>query len=177
MPSISGPNEEQDPTFLDHEGMSKQFRHLSGILNQWQDLWKKEYLASLREKFYGVSPGKPLRHVVKEGDVVLVQSVGSREEWPLGRVLQTYPDEQGAIRLVKVKMRSGEALRSVEKLVPLEIEVDKIECCNEDNETPDEPSQDEESNGAPAGPSSADAQESVTGRQPRAAAIRFKGRL
>ena len=74
-------------------------------------------------------------------------------------------------------MQSGEALRSVEKLVPLEIEVDKIECCNEDNETPDEPSQAEESIGAQAGPSSADAQENVPGRQPRAAAIRFKGRL
>ena len=177
MPSISRPYEEQDPTFLDHEVMSKQFRRLSGILNRWQDLWKKEYLASLREKFYGVSPGKPLRHMVKEGDVVLVQSVGPREEWPLGRVLQTYPDERGAIRLVRVKMRSGEALRSVEKLVPLEIEVEKLEYQNEDNEAPDEPSLEEESNGAQAGPSSADAQENVPGRQPRATALRFKGRL
>ncbi|GFY48806.1 integrase catalytic domain-containing protein [Trichonephila inaurata madagascariensis] len=44
-----------------------------------------------------------------------------RIEWPLAKVMELYPSKDGSIRLVKVKMKSGEFLRPVLRLIPLEV--------------------------------------------------------
>ncbi|GFY45821.1 hypothetical protein TNIN_480971 [Trichonephila inaurata madagascariensis] len=44
-----------------------------------------------------------------------------RIEWPLAKVIELYPSKDGSIRLVKVKMKSGEFLRLVLRLIPLEV--------------------------------------------------------
>ena len=44
--------DQDDPSYLDHEKLNERYSNLSQILNKWQDLWKREYLTSLREKFY-----------------------------------------------------------------------------------------------------------------------------
>ena len=68
------------------------------------------------------------RHNLKEGDVVLiVEPNASRGEWPLGRVIEAYPVDDGLVRVVKVKAKNKEYLRPVHRLCPLEYVEDSAE--------------------------------------------------
>ena len=137
FPSVAYTDQDDDPNYLDHGKINERYQHLSKIINKWYDLWKREYLTSLREKFYGVSPNKPLPSELKEGDVVIVEGNGPRTEWPLGRVEKKYPGKDGRVRLVKLRMKSGTALRTIDKLVPLECTVENSE--SSDDVIPEEP--------------------------------------
>ena len=164
LPSVTRPVED-DPGFLEHQNLNERYQKLSHIINKWQDTWKKDYLVSIREKFYGVAPSRKLNRTLKDGDVVVVQGLGPRAEWPLGRVEETYPDEKGAVRLVKLRMKTGTALRTVDKLFPLECEVDQ-ETASADNDD----SEDDDSEDFPE-------QSEEGGRPSRRAAVRFRNRL
>jgi hypothetical protein len=55
------------------------------------------------------------------GDIVLVTSESlNRSEWPLGRVIRTYPDTDGIVRKVDVKIMKGKVLRDIRSLCLLE---------------------------------------------------------
>lgn len=59
----------------------------------------------------------------KVGDVVLVITAGTtRGNWPLGRVLETYPGKDGRVRVAKIQVGQGTLTRSVIKLCPFELE-------------------------------------------------------
>ena len=47
----------------------------------------------------------------------------SRGNWPLGRVLEIYPGQDGHVRVVKIQVGEGTLIRPVKKLCPLELEV------------------------------------------------------
>ena len=58
------------------------------------------------------------------GDVMLVISPDtSRRNWPLGRVLEVYPGQDGHVRVVKIQVGEGTLIRPVNKLCPLELEL------------------------------------------------------
>lgn len=50
----------------------------------------------------------------------------SRGNWPLGRVLEIYPGQDGGVRVAKVQVCQGTLVRSVTKLCLLENEVQKL---------------------------------------------------
>ena len=57
------------------------------------------------------------RENIKVEDVVLVvDSDTPRGEWPLGRVVHTYPDKDGIVRVVEVRTKSGLIKRPITKL-------------------------------------------------------------
>lgn len=59
---------------------------------------------------------------IQIGDVILVSSENVKElEWPLAKVIELYLSKDGNVRLVKVKMKDGEFLRSVLRLIPPEV--------------------------------------------------------
>ena len=61
---------------------------------------------------------------VQIGDVMLVISPDtSRGNWPLGRVLEVYPEQDGHVRVVKIQVGEGTLIRPVNKLCPLELEL------------------------------------------------------
>ena len=61
---------------------------------------------------------------VEIGDVMLVISPDiSRGNWPLGRVLEVYPGQDGHVRVVKIQVGEGTLIRPVNKLCPLELEL------------------------------------------------------
>ena len=87
------------------------------LLGQFWKRWRKEFLPSLNVRKKWFHP----RHNLKEGDVVLiVEPNASRREWPLGRVIEAYPGDDGLVRVVKVKVKNKEYLRPVHHLCPLE---------------------------------------------------------
>ena len=57
------------------------------------------------------------RENIRRGDVVLVVDTTSpRVEWPLGRVVDLFPDKHGVVRIVNVKTKSGTLKRPITKL-------------------------------------------------------------
>ncbi len=51
------------------------------------------------------------------GDIVLVlDPTAPRGSWPLGRVLETFPDDKGLVRTVKIKTKSSVLERPVGKI-------------------------------------------------------------
>lgn len=65
---------------------------------------------------------------LKEGHVVLiVEPNASRGEWPLSRVIEAYPGDDGLVRVVKVKAKNKEYLLPVHRLCPLEYVEDSAE--------------------------------------------------
>ena len=160
LPAVTHPVED-DPSFLEHKELNARYQNISKIISKWQEMWKKEYLVALREKYYGVAPQRKLNRTLNLGDVVVVQGTGPRAEWPLGRVEETYPDEKGAVRLVKLRMKSGTALRTVDKLFPLECEVDQETTSTNDDEAEGNTEQENEGSRPPR----------------RGAAVRFRNKL
>lgn len=57
-----------------------------------------------------------------ENNVVLVVNESApRSSWPLGRIVEVYPNKRdGFVRSIKVKTRSSVLVRPVDKLVLLE---------------------------------------------------------
>ena len=65
---------------------------------------------------------------LKEGDVVLiVEPNASRGEWPLSRVIEAYPCDDGLVRVVKVRAKNKEYLHPVHRLCPMEYVEDSAE--------------------------------------------------
>jgi len=78
--------------------------------------WTREYLPLLQAR---VKWGKVQRNIVV-GDLVLLGEEAPRDKWPLGRVIEVYPGQDGLVRKVKVKTTLTELVRPVTKLCLLE---------------------------------------------------------
>ncbi|GFR05620.1 hypothetical protein TNCT_679371 [Trichonephila clavata] len=62
---------------------------------------------------------------VQVGDIVFVSSDNLKKiDWPLARVIQLFPAKDGDVRLTKVKMKNGEFLRPIDRLIPLELSIE-----------------------------------------------------
>ena len=110
-----------DPTYqMDQQTLNLKFSHLSTIISKFETVFQREYLTALRERNYGNNPPCTLTPI-KVGDVVLIESNSSREWWPLGRVIKLLPDPDGIVRAVTMYSRGVESVRTLDKLVNLEI--------------------------------------------------------
>ena len=115
------------PEALDHKQVynpRKRWHRVQQLLGQFWKRWRKEFLPSLNTRNKLFHP----RHNLKEGDVVLIAgSNAKRGEWPLGRVVEAYPGEDGLVRAVRVKAKNKEYLRPVHHLCPLEYPEDNAD--------------------------------------------------
>ena len=58
------------------------------------------------------------------GEVVLIISPDTpRGSWPMGRVVVSYPGDEGRVRVVKDQVGQGTLIRPISKLCPLEGEM------------------------------------------------------
>ena len=88
----------------------KQVQYLADVLSR---RWSREYLPllQLRQKW-----ARPQRNLAV-GDVVLVATETShRNSWPLGRIVETFPDKKGFVRRAKVRNKSAVYERPVDEL-------------------------------------------------------------
>ena len=73
-------------------------------------------MLTARPKWYDVEKN------LKIGDVVLLVQPGlSRENWPLGRIVDVFPGKDGHTRVAKVQCGEKTFVRPIHKLVPLDI--------------------------------------------------------
>ncbi|GFS51650.1 integrase catalytic domain-containing protein [Trichonephila inaurata madagascariensis] len=107
-----------DLDILDSSSLNKRHAYRQRVKQDLRKRFRTEYLGHLRQSSKFDENQKPLQI----GDIVLVSSDNTKRiEWPLAKVMELYPSKDGSIRLVKVKMKSGEFLRPVLRLIPLEV--------------------------------------------------------
>ena len=119
----------------DDNSPSKRVRYLDGLLNNFWERFKSEYLTNLQER--DVGPANPNVNL-KVGDIVLIKEDNvARMEWVMGRVLRLVTSEDGITRGAVLQTKDGTRKRPVTKLCPFEIQPedanDTIDSSNDSN--------------------------------------------
>ena len=103
----------------------KRARHQYQLLQQaitlFKKRWRDEYLTSLHQRHYNGCRVESQHHLHPGALVILVQNSQPKATWPLARILEVYPDEEGVIRTVKVKTEQDTFLRATNLVVSLEL--------------------------------------------------------
>ncbi len=95
----------------------KRWHRVQQLISQVWKRWRRELLPALnsRKKWF-----HPTRNM-KKGDVVLIiEPNANRSEWPLGRIIEALPGDDGLVQVVRVQAKGKEYLRPVYRLCPLE---------------------------------------------------------
>ena len=87
------------------------------MLDHFWKRWIREYLPSLhsRQKWTEKKPNPTVNSLV-----LIVDENAPRGKWPIGRITEVFPGDDGLVRSVRVKTASGEYTRPITKLCPLE---------------------------------------------------------
>ncbi|GFS85310.1 integrase catalytic domain-containing protein [Trichonephila clavipes] len=90
---------------------------LQNIKRGFWKKWSSEFISSLqpRKKWQDAQPN------LKEDDMVLIKEEGPPGTWPMARVLQVHPCNDGVVRVVTVKTQDSVLKRPVHKLHKLPI--------------------------------------------------------
>ena len=110
------------PTSVDETQFSprKRWRRVQELVRHFWHRWLREWLPGLsaRKKWHRE------RRNIQKGEVVLLISPDTpRGSWPMGRVVEIYPGDDGRVRVVKVQVGQGTLIRPISKLCPLEGEM------------------------------------------------------
>ena len=96
--------------------VKRRWKQIQYMVDIFWKRWSKEYVAQLQERQKWALP-KPN---VKVGDIVLVANDAvPRNQWKMGRVTATIPDQEGYVRQIKLQTKTSELVRPVHKLVLL----------------------------------------------------------
>ena len=94
----------------------KRWRMTQHLANCFWTRWRKEYLQLLQPRSKWVSESRNL----KVDDVVLLKEDGvMRGHWPMGRVAEVHPSEDGLVRSVTLQTKDSVLKRPVNKTVLL----------------------------------------------------------
>ena len=104
--------------------VKKRWRRIQELVKHFWQCWLREWLPRLISRKKWFNPQNDLQ----VGEVVLIVSpVTPRGQWPLGRVIEVHPGEDGRVRVAKIQVGRNVITRSVSKLCPLEV-------CNQSDE-------------------------------------------
>ena len=94
------------------------WRHIMHLSQEWWRRWQREYLPLLHRQTKWLDE----RDNLQVGDFVLLMGEQGthRHDYPLGRILEVYPGEDGLVRNVKLMCREKIYKRPVNKLCKLE---------------------------------------------------------
>ncbi|KAL7880976.1 hypothetical protein SRHO_G00032300 [Serrasalmus rhombeus] len=96
---------------------NRRWKQIQYLTNVFWKRWCKEYLTQLQERQRWSTPARNFG----VGDVVLiVDDTSPRNSWPLGRIVETFPDKKGFVRQVRIKTKTNELRRPVTKLCLLQ---------------------------------------------------------
>lgn len=84
--------------------LKKRWRRVQHLANEFWVRWKKEFLQTLQERSKWTKP----RRNLQVGDIVLLKDDNTiRNKWKLGRIIESYSDENGFVRSVKLAVGDG----------------------------------------------------------------------
>ncbi|XP_075438936.1 uncharacterized protein LOC142481354 [Ascaphus truei] len=87
----------------------RQWRQVQHLANTFWDRWRREYLVTLQErhKWQTVKPD------IQVGDVVLLKDKQvTRNEWPMGLIIKTFPSEDERVRKVEVRVTQNGVVKT-----------------------------------------------------------------
>ncbi|XP_028406775.1 uncharacterized protein LOC114529217 [Dendronephthya gigantea] len=105
-------------TLSNQDIYGRRWRQIQYLADVFWRRWTKEYLPSLqkRQKW-----NKEERNFKKNDIVLVLDDKTPRNSWPMGRVLEVYPNRNdGLVRSVRLKTKTSELTRPVTKIVLLE---------------------------------------------------------
>nr|CAB3263155.1 uncharacterized protein LOC104265735 [Phallusia mammillata] len=91
----------------------RRWRQVQYLANQFWSRWVNEYLPTLQVRQTWTVPERNLAH---DDLVLLADNSVSRGRWLTGRVVDTYPAEDGSVRTLLVKTKNGTLKRPIAKL-------------------------------------------------------------
>ena len=96
---------------------SRRWRQIQYMSNLFWKRWVKEYLPQLQERQKWTGAKRNLA----VGDLVLVMdNTAPRNSWPMGRVIETFPDKRGLVRQVRIKTKTSRLDRPITKICLLQ---------------------------------------------------------
>ena len=101
---------------ISHRGANRRIQYLEQLRDALTKRWEQEYITALRS-----------HHQVKncsfavDDIVLLVDEKKKRQDWKLARIIKLFPGKDGRVRVVRLALGGQEFLRSVQRLVPLEV--------------------------------------------------------
>ncbi|XP_065190901.1 uncharacterized protein LOC135821832 [Sycon ciliatum] len=102
----------------EHQHQRKRWAAVQRLVDEVWQRWKREFLPSLNLRKCWRQAKKSL----KVGDVVMWMSPGTpRGQWPLGRIMETFPGKDNKVRVVDVKIGGKILQRAIHHLVPLPV--------------------------------------------------------
>ncbi|XP_055605529.1 uncharacterized protein LOC129753709 [Uranotaenia lowii] len=101
----------------DHVNLRANWKSLDPILNQFWKKWISGYLPTIARRTKWFSDVRPL----KEGDLVVIVDETVRNGWLRGRIVKTYPDDEGQVRKVDIRTDIGILQRGAVKVALLDL--------------------------------------------------------
>ena len=121
------------------EQVLQRWRKIESSINIFWDIWRKFYLASLRESSkVGFKNRNTAEIKPKINDVVLIQSNLSRSQWPIAVITKLNESRDGLCRSVELRLANGKrTTRPIRLLYPLEtsFQVDQSHEFHEPNDS------------------------------------------
>ena len=99
----------------------KRWRRTQHIVNEFWARWRKEFIQSLQER----KSCRRKRRNFQKGDVVLLEAVYNRNNWPIARIIETIPDKHEIVRTIELRLGDAagaeqrELVRPITKIVLL----------------------------------------------------------
>jgi len=110
---------------LEKVNLTNKYRFMEGMVNDFWQKWKLDYISSLQNLHKWRKPKENL----KINDMVLVIDENlAPANWSLGKISKVYADKQGLVRKVTVKTACGNISRAVQQLVWIPVESNGGEC-------------------------------------------------
>ncbi|KAG1698561.1 hypothetical protein GQR58_005730 [Nymphon striatum] len=114
-------NPEDKGIELNSNEMTKRYRYVMRVTKIVQRRWQREYLSTLNIR----AQSQPfIKSQFKNGELVYLDNGGPRHTWPLGRISQLIPGPDGIVRLLKVFCKGSELIRSIQRVLPLELDLE-----------------------------------------------------
>ncbi|GFX61094.1 integrase catalytic domain-containing protein [Trichonephila clavipes] len=101
---------------LNSRKLLKRVKYRRKVFNDLRQRFRREYLSELIQKSNEKSSHEP-----KVGEIVLIGDDIKKTFWPMAKIIELNPGQDGKIRSVKLKIQHGTVLRSVQRVYPLEI--------------------------------------------------------
>ena len=103
----------------------RRWRAVQYMADEFWKRWRREYLSTIQAR----QKWKEVKRNVQVNDVVLLKEQDlRRNQWPLGRVVETFKGDDGLVRTVRVKIANAvePLVRSIVKVVVL-VESEEVE--------------------------------------------------
>ena len=110
----------------------KRWRRVQHIANEFWSRWRKEFLSNLQAR----CKWNKVQRNFQEGDVVLLKEDSNHCEWPMARIVKTFPDRDSKVRSVLLVLSNK--LNDKKSAVILNRPIHKLVLLVESDRFPDE---------------------------------------